>query len=172
MNGSNVEIVAQIIGIVAATINILSFQCKKKHHLFVLIGIGSQLFAVNFLLLGAYASAIYNIISIIRSSLALSNKTFNKKSFFFLCVLYVAGLVFAYDNLWSIVLFVAQIVQTYAMWFMTGSGIRKSQYYFVSPVWIVNNIIVFSIGGILCELFMMTSAFISYLRFRKSGFEK
>ena len=163
---------AQIIGIIAAAINISSFQCKKNRHLFALIGIGSLLFSVNFLLLGAYASAIYNIISIIRSSLSLSRKTFNKKSFLFLCVLYVAGLIFSYDGLWSIVLFIAQIVQTYAMWFMTGAGIRKSQYYFVSPIWMINNIIVFSIGGIVCELFVMASAFISYLRFGKSGFEK
>ena len=81
----------------------------------------------------------------------------------------MAGTVFVYDNPWSIVLFVAQIVQTYAMYFMSGSGIRRAQYFFVSPVWIVNNIIVFSIGGIVCELFMMTSALVSYLRFGKSG---
>lgn len=166
------EFVAQLIGIVAMMINISSFQCKKNQHLFILIGIGSLLFSINFLLLGAYVSAIYNIISIIRSALSLNKKTFTKSSFYFLCVLYVVGTIFAYDNPWSIVLFVAQIVQTYAMWFQDGAGIRKAQYYFVSPVWIVNNIIVFSIGGILCELFMMTSALISYFRFRKSGFEK
>lgn len=166
------EILAQAIGIVAMIINISSFQCKKNKHLFLFIGIGSLLFAVNFMLLGAYVSAIYNIISIIRSALALNKKTFTKTSFWILCALYVIGTALAYDNPWSIVLFVAQIVQTYAMWFMDGAGIRKSQYFFVSPVWIVNNIIVFSIGGILCELFMMTSAFISYLRFKKTGFEK
>ncbi len=166
------EFLAQIIGIVAMIINISSFQCKKNKNLFILIGIGSMLFSINFLLLGAYVSAVYNIISIIRSALALNKKSFTKTSFYFLCILYVIGTVFAYDNPWSIILFVAQIVQTYAMWFKDGSVIRKSQYYFVSPVWIVNNIIVFSIGGILCELFMMSSAFISYLRFKKSGFEK
>ena len=138
----------------------------------MVIGIGSVLLSISFLMLGAYVSAIYNLISIIRSSLALNKKFFTKTNFYVLCALYVIGTIFAYDNPWSIVLFVAQIVQTYAMWFRDGSFIRKSQYYFVSPVWIVNNIIVFSIGGILCELFMMTSAFISYLRYGKSGFEK
>ncbi len=166
------EVIAQVISIVAMFINIMSFQCKKNRNLFIMIGIGSLLFSVSFLMLGAYISAIYNIISIIRSSLALNKKFFTKTSFYLLCVLYVVGTIFAYDNLWSIVLFVAQIVQTYTMWFKDGSIIRKSQYYFVSPVWVINNIIVFSIGGILCELFVMTSAFISYLRYRKTGFEK
>ncbi len=166
------EIIAQVISIVAMFMNIMSFQCKKNRNLFIMIGIGSLFFSVSFLMLGAYVSAIYNIISIIRSSLALNKKFFTKNSFYLLCVLYVVGTIFAYDNPWSIVLFVAQIVQTYTMWFKDGSIIRKSQYYFVSPVWVVNNIIVFSIGGILCELFMMTSAFISYLRYRKTGFEK
>lgn len=166
------EIIAQIIGIVAMIINILSFQCKKNSNFFIVIGIGSLFFSISFLMLGAYVSAIYNIISIIRSSLTLNKRFYTKNSFYLLCVLYVAGTIFAYDNPWSIVLFVAQIVQTYTMWFKDGSIIRKSQYYFVSPVWVINNIIVFSIGGILCELFMMTSAFISYLRYRKTGFEK
>ncbi len=166
------EFLAQAIGIIAMIFNISSFQCKKNKTLFIFIGIGSLFFSINFLLLGAYVSAVYNIISIIRSVLALNEKFFTKKSFYFICALYIIGTVFAYDNPWSIVLFVAQIVQTYAMWFKDGSVIRKSQYYFVSPVWIVNNIIVFSIGGILCELFMMSSAIISYLRFKKTGFEK
>lgn len=166
------EFIAQIIGIVAMFINILSFQCKKNHNLFVMIGIGSLLFSVNFLMLGAYVSAIYNIISIIRSSLALNKRFFTKKYFYLLCILYVVGTVFAYDNPWSVVLFVAQIVQTYTMWFKDGSVIRKSQFWFVSPVWVVNNIIVFSIGGILCEVFMMSSVIISFLRFKKTGFEK
>ena len=166
------EITAQIISIVAMIINIMSFQCKKNRNLFIMIGIGSMLFSISFLMLGAYVSAIYNIISIIRSSLALKEKFFTKNSFYFLCALYVIGTIFAYDNPWSIILFVAQIVQTYTMWFKDGTVIRKAQYYFVSPAWVVNNIIVFSIGGILCELFMMTSAFISYMRYRKTGFEK
>lgn len=166
------EIVAQIIGILAMIINISSFQCKKNRNLFLMIGIGSTLFSINFLMLGAYVSAIYNIISIIRSALTQNEKFFNKKSFYFLCVLYVVGTVFAYDNPWSIVLFIAQIVQTYFMWFKDGGAIRKSQVYFISPAWLINNIIVGSIGGILCEVFIMSSAVISYFRFKKTGFEK
>lgn len=165
-------IVAQIIGIVAMIINILSFQCKKNRNLFIMIGIGSLLFSANFLMLGAYASAVYNIISIIRSSLTLKKKFQNKYTFALLCVLYVAGMVFTYTNPWSIVLFVAQIVQTWAMYFKDGGVIRKSQIFFVSPIWLINNIMVNSIGGIICEAFIITSAIISYFRFRKAGFDK
>ena len=166
------EIIAQIIGIAAMLINIMSFQCKKNRNLFMMIGIGSLLFSINFLLLGSYVSAIYNIISIIRSAFTLNEKFFTKKYFYLICILYVAGTVFAYDNPWSIVLFMAQIVQTYTMWFTDGGIIRKSQIYFVSPAWLVNNIIVFSIGGVLCEIFIMSSAVISYFRFKKTGFER
>ncbi len=167
-------IIAQIIGIVAMIINILSFQCKKNRNLFIMIGIGSILFSVNFLMLGAYASAVYNVISIIRSSFTLKSdkKLQNKYTFAFLCVLYVVGMVLTYTNPWSIVLFIAQIVQTFAMYFTDGGVIRKSQIFFVSPVWLINNIIVFSIGGILCEAFIIASAVISYFRFRKTGFDK
>ena len=166
------EIWAQIIGIVAMCINIMSFQCKKNRNLFMMIGVGSLLFSVNFLMLGAYVSAVYNIISILRSALTLNEKLFTKKYFYMLCVLYVVATIFAYDNPWSIVLFAAQIVQTYTMWFKDGAVIRKAQICFISPAWLINNVIVFSIGGILCELFVICSAIVSFLRFKKSGFEK
>lgn len=166
------ELIAQIIGIAAMAVNIASFQCKKNKHLFVMLGIGCLLFSINFMLLGAYVSAIYNIIHIIRSALALSKKTFTKTSFYILCALYLLGTIFAYDNPWSVILFVAQIVQTYVMWFKDGAVIRKARWYFISPAWIVNNILVWSIGGILCELFVITSALIAYFRYGKTGFEK
>ena len=42
----------------------------------------------------------------------------------------------------------------------------------ISPIWIVNNVYYGSIGGVVCELFNMLSVLVSFLRFRKSGYDK
>jgi hypothetical protein len=40
-----------------------------------------------------------------------------------------------------------------------------------SPCWLVHNIMVFSIGGIICEVGNMISTVVSIFRFRKTGYE-
>ena len=66
----------------------------------------------------------------------------------------------------------AMLVSTHVMWKNDGNVIRKAQFFFVSPMWLINNIIVFSLGGIICESLNMLSIIVSYIRFRKSGFEQ
>lgn len=55
--------------------NIFSFQCKKNKHLVLMLGTGSLLFALNYILLGSFASAGFNIGNILRSVAVLNRKT-------------------------------------------------------------------------------------------------
>ena len=59
------EIIAQVIGIVAAAISISSFQFKNNKTLFTLRAIASILFALNYFLIGAITAAILNAINIV-----------------------------------------------------------------------------------------------------------
>ncbi|MBQ2826565.1 MAG: YgjV family protein, partial [Clostridia bacterium] len=86
--------------------------------------------------------------------------------------LYIVTVIFTYESLVSILLLIAQIVGTYAMWFGDGKRIRTLQLCVVSPIWLLNNILVFTIGGIIAEVFTIASAIISFFRYRKTGFEK
>lgn len=165
-------IVAQAVGIVAMLFNILSFQCKRNERLLLMLGAGSLLFSTNFMLLGAYASAGFNIVHIFRSVFVIGKKTHNNIMFALICGLYIAVAVFAFDNWWTIILLCAQIAPTYALWYKDGATIRKVQTLFVSPVWLINNIFMaFSIGGIVCEVFSIMSVVISFIRYGKDGFE-
>lgn len=161
-------IVAQIIGIVAMCFNIAAFQFKKSKNLLIIIGIGSLLFAINYTMLGSFASAGYNILSIIRSSAIINKKTHNNIFFAFMMLLYTAMAVFTYAGPWSIVLFLTQPLQSYAMWYKDGGFLRKAQIFFISPIWLINNIFfAFTIGGIVCESFMIISAIVSFIRYGK-----
>jgi hypothetical protein len=59
----------------------------------------------------------------------------------------------------------AQLVGTLAMWSRNGKTIRVLQLFCVSPLWLIHNIFVFSIGGILCEVFNLGSIIVSLIRF-------
>lgn len=164
-------IVAQCIGILAMFFNIFSFQCKKNRHLIMMLGTGSLLFAINYLMLGSLAGAGFNLGNILRSVLVLNSKTKNNGMFALVCVLYTVMTAFTFESVWTLVLLASQIAATYAIWYKDGGVIRKLQFFFVSPVWLINNaFMTFTIGGIICEAFTIVSVIVSFIRYGKDSF--
>ena len=94
--------------------------------------------------------------------------------------LYTACFVFALCLIWgdlfqiflSALTYLTLEIMTFLMWKGNGKHIRYGQFFISSPSWIIHNIFNFSLGGILCEVFMMASVVISFIRFGKDGFEK
>lgn len=165
--------IAQIIGIIAMMFSVFSFQCKKNRNLILALGIGSFLFSLNFMLLGAYSSAGFNLTNIFRSASYMGKKTHNNVFFVLVCLSYIVIAILTFDHPWTAALLLAQLVSTYSMWYKDGAFIRKAQLFFVSPIWLINNVfITFTIGGIICEAFTIISAIVSFIRFGKNGFEK
>ena len=162
----------QIISIIAMIAIILSFQCKGNKNLVVVMGVGSLLFAVSYLLLGQPSVTLFNIISVICSIVCLKDNLKNKFVFWSICLLYILATVFTFDGWWSIVLVIAQIAGAYTLIFKSGTYIRNMRFFFVSPIWIINNsLICFSLGGLICETITMVSIIVSFVRYRKTGFE-
>ena len=56
---------------------------------------------------------------------------------------------------------------TLLMWGGNGKYIRYGQLFASSPSWLVHNIINFSLGGIIGEIFTMCSVIVSFIRFGK-----
>ena len=67
------DFIAQIIGIAAMLINVLSFQCKKQRPLIVMQLVSSSLYATNLFLLNAPTGCILNIVGMCRA-VVFSNK--------------------------------------------------------------------------------------------------
>ena len=169
---------AQLIGYVGMACALLSYQCKKNKHYFFLQTGCAIAFTVQYLLLGAWSAMLLNVVAIARGILFSLGDKCRKRTIFisieiaFLLLSVVSVLCF--NELWWIALcvFVAQAGGTVAMWTRNGKTIRYTQLLVVSPLWIVNNIVYFSIGGILCESFNILSVLVSFIRFHKSGFDK
>lgn len=173
------NIIAQILGIFGMLGAIISYQCKKNKNYFIWQGLSGAFFSAQFILIGAWAGLIFNAFNIVRAIAYQSKKA---KSVFYvisleLLVLMAALLsIFVFKEAWWLVLFtlIAQATGTFAMRTRDGKKIRISQMAVVSPFWLLYDLLipVPSIGGILCEIFNMTSVIISFIRFKKTGFDK
>ena len=168
---------AQAVGIVAMAINILAVQFKKPRQLFICRIIASFLWGVNFLLLGSPTGAIINIVNIVRSIFLLNKKTATRPFLWITCGLYIAAGLLTMNYTFSLLMIIdiliilSQLVDSVGMWTNNFRNIRYCQLFAISPVWLAHNILVFSIGGILTEVFTIISTVIALLRFREKKVE-
>ncbi len=168
----------QLIGYVGTACALTSYQCKKNRSYFLFqMGCGIA-FTVQFAILESWAGMFFNIFSIMRGIIfALGDKCKNKFYLYFMEFCFAASslvsfLVFG-EKWWiAALLFVAQGGGTLAMWSRNGKTIRVTQLFCISPLWIVNNVYYASIGGVVCEVFNMLSVIVSFIRFRKTGYDK
>ena len=167
------EILAQIIGILGTCAAFISFQLKENKKFFILQATSGLMFSLNFLLLGAPTGCVLNLINIYRGAVMAGGKRLHKLPFLIsIQAIYIIATVFTYTNIFSVIALTAQLIGTFAMWSGSGKTIRILQLFCVSPLWLVHNIFVFSIGGIVCEVFNIGSIIVSLIRFGKKGFEK
>lgn len=167
------EILAQIIGILGTCAAFISFQLKENKKFFILQATSGLMFALNFLLLGAPTGCVLNLINIYRGAVMAGGKRLHKLPFLIsIQLIYIIATALTYTNIFSVIALTAQLIGTLAMWSGSGKTIRILQLFCVSPLWLVHNIFVFSIGGIVCEVFNIGSIIVSLIRFGKKGFEK
>ena len=174
-----IEIIAQVFGIAGLIFSALSFQEKNNRKFFIKQALSGLMFSVNFLMIGAIAAAFFNVTNLVRGAL-LSKNDHKLWRLFVIVGLYTAcfafSVVLTFNNPFQIFLsgltYLTLEIMTVLMWKGNGKHIRYGQFFLSSPSWIVHNIFNFSLGGILCEVFAMTSVIISFIRFGKDGFEK
>ena len=169
----------QIVSIAAMAIIIVSFQCKSTKMFVAVKGVGALLSVISFFLLGNPVSAVFNLIAFVWSFISLNAKWKNKYTFIFFTVLYLIATLITFEktlsfvSLWAFLFMFVQIADLYSVIFGDGKLIRNMRLFLISPAWLINNtVIVFSIGGALCEVFIMVSVIVSFVRFRKTGFEQ
>lgn len=176
---NHIETIAQIFGIFGFIFSVLSYQDKKNKGFFIMQGSAGLMFFVNYLLIGALSAALFNLVNLVRGVL-FSKKEHKLWQVILLEVMYTLCFVI---SLFSIIgkpfkiflsafTYATLVLMTYLMYKGNGKHIRYGQLFASSPSWFIHNIFNFTLGGILCEVFMMVSVLVSFLRFGKDGFEK
>lgn len=170
----------QAIGIFGMISAMISYQCKTNRNYFVWQGISAIFFSLQFVLMGAWAGLLFNAFNIIRALVYRLSK--NSRSIWTIGIFetYIAAAtlisIFLLKETWWLVVFVciAQAAGTFTMWTRNGKIIRLSQLFVISPLWLLYDALIPipSIGGVLCEIFNISSVIVSFVRFRKTGFDK
>lgn len=171
-----IEIIAQVIGIIAMAFNILSYQFKKKRAVITAQLLGAACFSINFLMLGAVVGGILNILAAIRAVVFLFKDKLKTDKWpwligFILCYIAVYILNFtAFGKEPTPVNLIVEVLPVIGMvalniGFMqkSSAGIRKFGL-ISSPAWLIYNIVAFSWGAIICEALSLISIFIGMFR--------
>ena len=171
------EIIAQIIGIFAAAMNILSYQCKAKNKIIFMQLFGSLLFTANYLMLGAVVGGLMNGLAVLRAIAFLYKDKWhlNEKA---LVGSFIAAFVASYVLAFTVfgvepILknFIIELLPVIGMCSVTVSfnmknatAVRIIGITLSSPGWLVYNVCSGSIGAILCEVFSLASLAIGIIR--------
>ena len=177
--GEKIEIIAQIIGIVAMMFNILSYQCKKQKAVIALQLFGGALFSVNYLMLGAAVGGILNILATIRAVVFLFKEKLKADKlpwFVGFVASYVAVYVLnftvfgkeptAFNLIIEILPVIGMIALNVGFRLKDAAAVRKCGLV-SSPAWLIYNIAAGSWGAITCEIVTLASIFIGMFRHDK-----
>ena len=167
------DIIAQALGIVGAFFNISSFQLKSNKKLILCQFLGSSFFLFNYLLLGGYTGCIMNGLGVARN-LVFSAGAKTRKLYILILIslALILGTAFTWEGYLSLLPLVGMIAATVGMYSNNGKVIRMAQLFISSPCWLIYNFATFTVGGIACEVFVIASTLISFIRYGLDGFEK
>jgi len=149
------DIVTQAIGLIGSVFIICACLCKSDSKLKALLAIGALIFVVHFLLLGAYGGAAIKFVNACRNGLSIwfSNSNF---IFYGLSISYIILGYIAYKEPQDILPIFSGLIGTYSVFKL--SGIKMRCIISIGTIcWLIHNIIYFSIGGIIMELFVLVS---------------
>lgn len=171
-----IEIIGQVIGLFAMAFNILSYQQKSQKAVIGFQLFGSMLFAANYLMLGAIAGGLLNIVGIVRALVFLNKEKLHAEKPIWLIgfiAAYLASYVLTFAVFGKEVTPVNLIVEALPLIGMTAITVSfqmkdaKAVRFFgmlSSPSWLIYNIVSGSIGAICCEVLTLGSILIGMLR--------
>lgn len=171
------DIIAQVIGIFATIVAVLSFQSKGQKGIMIIQTISTSLWTLHYLMIGAYTGFILNLMCAIRA--VIYSKRSTKKwaaSKVWIYIFTAAALaVYAITLLFfntpespkspviELLPVIGVIATTIGFRLDSGFKVRLSQ--LVSgPVWLIYNIFNASIGGTVTEIFATCSVIIGIIR--------
>ena len=171
------ETFAQILSIAGLACVVGSYQQKKKSALIVVMAVGAGLFAIHYLLLGAYAGFLMNSLAVMRGIVFCKEDRSPTAGKVWVWVISISALV-AYalsfiafqtpatpTNLFLESLPAIGMIALTISFNMTNAGQIRIMGFVNSTAWIIYNIAHVSIGGIGCEILCFASIIIGILRY-------
>lgn len=168
-------IIAQILGFAAVGLYFLSYQLKKRNQIVGAIFISNLFYIAQYILLGAFAGAVMDVLAAAASYLGVKKNTpYFKKNIkwiapLILLAIVVIGLAIAIiRHKWIELLAVAGTVfQAISLWCDDEQTIRKFSLC-SAPFWLIYNFISQAYGAAIGSVFVILSIIVSLIRYRKN----
>lgn len=154
-------IIANLVGVCAVILFVLSYQMKHKRGIVLCNVISRALYVAQYLLLFAFEGAVLDIVGILASLLAQnSEKGFIKKHFKVIAigvnVLIVICGILLYKNVFSLLPMMGVLLHTGAFWLKNEKHIRIVSF-LGSPFWLTYNLYSCAYGSAVGDLLTMCS---------------
>ena len=171
------EFFTQALSIAGLICVVISYQQKEKSALILCQLVGAALFGVHYLLLGAYAGFLLNIIAVTRALVFYKEDLPKKVGRIWVCIfhglcLLAYALTFVLfgtrPTLPNLLLEVLPVIGMFSLsisFNMTGAKDIRRLGTVSSVCWLIYNIFHLSIGGIACEGMCLTSIIIGMFRY-------
>lgn len=168
-NTVSYELIIQAVGIIAMAFVIMSFQFKRVGMCFAVQLIGALLFTAHYAMIGAWGGCLLNALGAIQLSVMLLGDRAKKRSVLIgLISLYVCAtalvIMTGWDSLLALLSGAAQVAGVLGMWTRDDVKLRIVRLSFTSPSWLIYNSVKGSLGGVICELFCISSIIVYFIR--------
>ena len=165
-----IYIIAQIIGFIAFAISLIAYHRKDKKTILGNMIISNILNLIHYLLIGAFSGCVTKLLAIFRDYFIILKEKYPKLSniiyLILFIIVYVIATIFTYNGILSILPLLAAMIYIISIWNSNENKIRKTAF-FCYFLWLVYNIFVLSISGIVSNVISILSTLIAILNTKK-----
>lgn len=167
-------IVIQTIGFIGMFLSVISFQ-SKSYQKIIWIRVASEfVFAIQYFLLGAYTGMATNLTSCVTNSIYRERVKHNKSTFGFqigFALLFAIIGILSWHGPISLLVIAAKILSTVANGNSNPKTIRILNL-IINPLWLIYDVVVFSLAGILSDAFTIISLVVAMTRLDRNNSKK
>ncbi len=168
------EILAQILGVLAVAAMLLSYQQKRRRGILLLGGMSRVLCVIQYVLLGAYSGAVLDVVGAVSTAIAEKKESRFVKRYLSVIVVAVnaviltAGIAIAVQNHRVIDVFaiLGVLFEVNALWLTREQHIRWVSL-IGSPCWLIYNLLSGAYGVTVGNVFVIVSIIIGLIRYRE-----
>lgn len=169
-----IALIGQIIGLGAMAILCLSYQTGDRKKLLIMQTVGTGLFCVHYLLIGAVSALWLNVVCFCRNIVYYfkdRHPLIEKGAPVLFAVIMAVMGVFSWENLFSLFIVVGLVINTLCLSFTDPQRIRYSLLV-SSPLVLIYDFTALTWGGIINETLTVISALIGIIRFHKAKIDE
>ena len=161
--------VVQGIGFIGVALSLLSYQIKSNKVLYMMQTLGCLVFCLQFALMGQFSGTFSLFVTILRNCMILGHKKYEwlkwKGWILVLMGISVFVMILTWNGPLSILATLGVFACHYFYWENDAQKIRIGNLFIASPSWIIYDVCVGNLAGVVNESICMGSVLLSIYRY-------